>query len=313
MPSVMTMADAFAYGGFEDFEAGIYKRFTELSPMAQILPWVQIEGNSLTYTVEDSLPTAANRPVNGTYTSSTPAANKVTEELKITGDQGQIDNYLIATQGNKDKATDLKLALYDGLAQAVSNKLDQDFWEGDTVADINAVDGMRNRLSGNQAISVTTNGGPLTLDLLDQVLDSVPFPNRHIFANRFTRRKANALLRAAGVSVMMTMSPNEVGRQLDMYGDAEWHVVERTGDASSILGFDEQSGNSATTASLYVVAFGEQLVHGIYAGEMPGGLNVKDLGELQTAPQIIARLEIYWGIAMKHNRAAARMRSLTAA
>ncbi len=313
MPAVMTMADAFAYGGFEDFESGLYKRFTELSPILEILPWKQIEGNSLTYTVEDSLPTAVNRPVNGTYTSSTPSANKVTEELKITGDQGQIDNYLIATQGNKDRAVDLKLALFDGLAQAVSNKVDQDFWEGDSVADVNAVDGMRNRISGNQAVSVTANGGPLTIDLMDQVIDLVPFPNRHAFLNRFERRKLNALLRAAGVSVQMPMSPNEVGRQLDMYGDVELHVVERTGDASSILGFDEQSGSSSTTASIYVVALGDELVHGIYAGDLPGGLNVKDFGELQTAPQILGRLEIYWGIVKKHDRAAARLRSLTAA
>jgi hypothetical protein len=313
MPSTMTMADAFAYGGFEDFESGLYKRFTELSPVLEILPWVQIQGNSLTYTIEDSLPTAANRPVNGTYTSSTPAANKVTEELKITGDQGQIDNYLIATQGDQQKAVDLKVALFDSLAQAVSNKIDQDFWEGDTIADINAVDGMRNRISGNQAVNVTTNGGPITIDLLDQVIDLVPFPNRHAFLNRFTRRKINALLRAAGTSIQMSMSPNEVGRQLDMYGDVQFHVVERTGDASSILGFDEQSGSSATTASVYVVALGEELVHGIYAGSMPAGLNVKDFGELQTAPQILGRLETYWGICKKHDRAASRLRGITQA
>lgn len=319
MPSVMTAADAFNYGGFEDFESGIYKRFTELSPVLEILPWKQIQGNSYTYTVEDSLPTAANRPIGGTYTASTPSPNRITEELKITGDQGQIDNYLIATQGDLGKAVDLKLALFDGLAQAVSNKVDQDFWEGDTVADVNAVDGMRNRITGSQAVSVTTNGGPLTVDLLDQTMDQVPFPNRHIFMNRFTRRKLNALLRAAGSSsnvataIAMPMGPNEVGRQLDMYGDAQIHVIERTGDASSILGFDEQSGNSATTASLYVVALGEELVHGIYAGDLPAGLNVKDFGELQTQPQILARLEIYWGICKKHERAAARLRSLTAA
>lgn len=313
MPTVMTMADAFAYGGFEDFEAGIYKRFTELSPVLEILPWKQIEGNSLTYTVEDSLPTAANRAINGTYTSSTPSVNRVTEELKITGDQGQIDNYFLATQGSREKATDLKLAMFDSLAQAVSNKVDQDFWEGDTVADINAVDGMRNRISGNQAISVTTNGGAITLDLLDQTIDAVPFPNRHAFMNRFTRRKINALLRAAGSSVNLNMTPNEVGRQIDMYGDVQFHVVERTGDASSILGFDEQSGNSATTCSLYVVALGEELVHGIYAGDNPAGLSVKDFGELQTQPQIIGRLEIYWGLVKKHDRAAARLRSITQA
>ena len=306
----LTMADAAAYGGFDDFEAGLYKRFTEISPVLEFLPWRQIQGNSFTYTVEDSLPTASNRPVNGTTVSTNGTANKVTEELKIKYSQGQLDRYFVKTQGTQMGAVDMKLALWDGLAQAISNGIDQDFWEGDEVVDVDAVSGMRQRITGNQAISVTTNGGPLTIDLLDQALDLVPFANRHIFMNRFSRRKLNALLRATGVSVMMPMAPNEVGRQLDMYGDSQVHVIERTGDASSILGFDEQCGNSATTASLYVVAFGDDLVHGIYAGDSPGGLDVTDFGELQTQPQMLGRLEVYWGIVKKHDRAAARLRGI---
>jgi hypothetical protein len=78
-------------------------------------------------------------------------------------------------------------------------------------------------------------------------------------------------------------------------------------------GFDEQSGSSATTASLYVIAFGDDLVHGIYAGDKPGGLEVQDFGELQTSPQVLGRLELYWGIVLKHPRCAARMRSITQA
>lgn len=309
----LTMADAAAYGGFDDFESGLYKRFTEVSPVLEFLPWQQIQGNSLTYTVEDSLPTAAHRPVNGTTVSTNGTANKTTEELKITYAQGQLDRYFVKTQGNQQGAVDMKLALWDGLAQAVSNAVDQAFWEGDEVVDVNSPSGMRQRITGSQAATVATNGGALTIDLLDTTLDSVPFSNRHIFMNRFERRKLNALLRATGTSVVMPMAPNEVGRQLDMYGDAQIHVVERTGDASSILGFDEQCGSSAVTASIYVVAFGDDLVHGIYAGDSPGGLDVTDFGELQTQPQMLGRLEIYWGIVVKHARAAARLRGLTQA
>jgi hypothetical protein len=316
MPTVMTFDQAAQLGGFEDFESGVYKRFTELSPVAEFLPWVEIGGNSLTYTVEDGLPTASHRPINGTYTRSTPSWNKQTEELKITGDESSVDRYLLKTQGGTNKAMDLKTAMWDGLIQAVSNAMDQAFWEGDETVDINSPAGMRQRITGNQVVSVTTNGGPITLELLDQVIDLVPFGNRHIFSGRFIRRKVNTLLRAAGVSVQMSMAPNEVGRQIDMYGDAEWHVIERTGDATSVLGFDEQSGTSATTASLYVLAFGEQLIHGIYAGDSPGGMSVEEIGRTdgnETVIGVIGRLELYWGIVKKHDRAGARLRSITAA
>lgn len=318
MPTTMTFADAAQVGGYEDFESGVYKRFTELSPALEFLPWVEIGGNSLTYTVEDGLPTAAHRPIGGTYTRTTPSWNRQTEELKITGDESAVDRYLLKTQGTKDRAIDLKAGMWDSLVQAVSNAVDQAFWEGDETVDVNSPAGMRQRISGNQVVSVTTNGGPLTIELLDQVLDLVPFTNKHIFSNRFLRRKHNTLLRAAGVSAVVTYgSPNEVGRQIDMYGDAEWHIIERTGDASSVLGFDETSGNSATTASLYVLAFGEDKVHGIYAGDAPGGMTVQEIGgedgRNETIIGTIGRLEIYWGIVMKHNRAASRLRSLTAA
>lgn len=309
----LTMADAAAYGGFDDFQSGLYKRFTEISPALEFLPWKQIQGNSLTYTVEDSLPTAAWRPVNGTTSSTNGTANKVTEELKIIYAQGQLDKYLVKTQGGQQGAVDMKVALWDGLAQAVSNSFDQGFWEGDEVVDVNSIAGMRQRITGNQAITVTTNGGPLTIDLLDRTIDAVPFSSRHIFMNRFTRRKLNALLRATGTSVQMIMTPNEVGRQPEMYNDCQIHIVERTGDASTILGFDEVCGSSSVTASLYVVAFGDDLTHGIYAGDAPGGLDVTDFGELQTQPQMLGRLELYVGIVKKHDRAAARLRGITEA
>lgn len=308
-----TMADVLQLGGYEAFQKGIFKRFTECSPVLKVLPWRKINGNSDTYTVEDSLPTAAWRPVNGTTTSTSGNWNKLTEELKIIYVQDQIDRYLRITQGSNNQADDIKAAMYDQMAQAVSNAFDQGFWEGDEVLDVNSIAGMRQRITGSQAVTVATNGSALTLDLLDQALDLVPFPNRHIFVNRFTRRKINALLRAAGTSIQMTMDPNSVGRQVESYNDAPIHIVERTGDASSILGFDEQCGNSATTASLYVLAFGPDLVEGIYNGDAPGGLNVTDFGELQTQPQELARMELYVGIEKMHDRAAARLRGITAA
>ena len=308
-----TMADAAAHGGYADFDRALYKRFTELSPVLSLLPWRQIQGNTDTYTVEDSLPTAAWRGVNGTTTSTNGTVNRITEELKILYVQGQMDRFLRITQGNQMGAVDIRATMYDQMAQAMSNAFDQAFWEGDETTDINTIMGMRQRITGSQVVSVTTNGGPLTLDLLDQVIDLVPFPNRHIFCNRFIRRKINTLVRSAGTSLNIMMDPNGVGRQIESYGDVPIHIVERTGDASSILGFDETSGSSATTASLYVVAFGDDLTSGIYAGDAPAGLNVTDLGELQTQPQELARMEFYAGLELKHSRCAARLRSLTAA
>jgi hypothetical protein len=72
-----------------------------------------------------------------------------------------------------------------------------------------------------------------------------------------------------------------------------------------VLGFNEASenGTPGVCTSIYCVSIGSSKVAGI----QNGAVDVRDLGELQTAPVYRTRVEWYSGIAVFHGRAIARL------
>jgi hypothetical protein len=74
---------------------------------------------------------------------------------------------------------------------------------------------------------------------------------------------------------------------------------------TAILPFTEpaMTGSTATATSIYVVSFREDGVTGI----QNGGMRVKDLGELETAPKHRTRIEWYPGMAILDGFAISRL------
>ena len=60
--------------------------------------------------------------------------------------------------------------------------------------------------------------------------------------------------------------------------------------------------------SIYVVTFGNDTLTGI----QNGGIQVRDLGESTTSPQVIVRVEWYCGLALVNGRAVARLTNVDA-
>ena len=81
-----------------------------------------------------------------------------------------------------------------------------------------------------------------------------------------------------------------------------------------VLELDRDNTNTAildsdpTDQDLYVVSFGNDHLTGI----QNGGVNVRELGESHTQPQLITRVEWYCGLALINGRAAARLASFDA-
>lgn len=311
--AVLTMADAVLHGGYTDLEAGVIKLFDEINPIAEHAVWVGIDGNAYTYRRQESLPSVTWRGVNQTITPTYGTINPLTEKVMILDGEVRIDRALIKTQGRGEKAVDLKTSQYDMMVQAASNAISQAFFEGDDEVDVNTLVGLRQRLTGNQVLNAATNATALTLGLMDQLIDLVPFPadgNKVIYENRTLRRKHNTLILAAGGSINISLTRNSVGNMVDAYNDCPIKIVETTGDGSTILDFDETNGTSATAASIYVVAWGQNKVHMIYGGG-DKMLEVQDMGEMQERRSIMGFLEMFPGMCIKHGRAAARLRGVT--
>lgn len=308
---VMTLLEAAKYGD-DVLRSGVMKTIVETSPMYQKLPWKTIKGNAYKYNIEQALPGVAFRGVGESYTDSTGVINSATETLTILGGEVKLDNFLVRTMGNK---SEIKASQYRMKARAMGFKFSENFFEGDSSVDPNSFDGLRKRLVGDQKMLMASGGGALTMDKLDEAIDQVVGTPDFIFLNRTLNRKLTKLGRDTGTSSGAPLidygSDATFGHQVTRYRGIPLVIMENEMDGSSILGFDEDPGDGTSdTASIYIVRFGEDMIHGI-AGEGGNFMDVKDFGELESAPQHMGRIEWYPGLCVIHPRAATRLYGIT--
>ncbi len=306
-----TLTEASKYG--DDVKRdGIVRIISETSPMFDKLTFKSIKGNAYRYNIEQSLPSVAFRGINESYTDNTGVINPAVENLVILGGEVKIDRFLINAMGNLN---DMKAAQYNMKARAMGFKFSENFFEGDSSVDVNSFDGIRKRLVGDQKVLMGANGATLTLAKLDVALDRVVGTPDYIFLNRTLRRKITSLGLAPGTSSGAPLidygTDDRFGHQVERYRGIPLVIMENEMDGSTILDFDEDPGaGDSDTASIYAVKFGDDFVHGI-TGEGGSFMDVKDFGEMETAPQHLGRLEWYVGLVMVHPRSAVRLYGIT--
>jgi hypothetical protein len=312
-----TLAD-LAVSSSDEYEKGVIERFRLTSDFIRLLPQKAIKGRDYRYRVGETLPGVAWRDVNEGYTESTGVIAPRIEQTMILGGDVFTDNALLAAQKRGGDAYDLKAEQYDMKATSLARELERAYFEGDDLVNPKEMPGLRRRLTGNQVIPAAAGGGPLTLTLLDQLIDAIdPAMGKiHLWMNAWLRRKIMTLLFAqTGSMSVVYNSLDETGKVITQYGGAEIHVVQDGWDASTLLAFDEDPGdNTADTASIYATVFDEQVgVCGLITGGDGDPLvNVREVGETtQGAPGIVGRIECYPGLMIRAPRAAARLRAIT--
>ena len=102
--------------------AGVIESIIKESPILQVLPFVEIVGNGLTYNRENAAPTAAFYDVGDTWAEDAPTFTQVTTALTILGGDADVDNYLKATRSN---VQDLEAAVVELKAKAVRDKFEE--------------------------------------------------------------------------------------------------------------------------------------------------------------------------------------------
>jgi hypothetical protein len=283
--------------------SGVVEIFATENPVLAALPFINIAGNAYTYNRETSLPGVAFRGFNEGYVESTGVVNPLTETLTILGGDSDFDIAQIAMQtGDNDTR-----AIHDGLkAKAATLTWLRTFFDGDTSKNPKEFDGLNRRLTGNQVVSAGTNGATLTFDLLDQLVDSVVGTPSILLMNKTIRRQVRAMARNLGA---LSITTDQLGREVEAYAGVPFGLIEDDETGTAILGFDETQGTSTATSSIYAVRFGADVFHGIQTKP----IEARDLGEVDDKPALRTRTEWYSGLALKHPRAAARLKGIKAA
>jgi len=274
---------------------GVVETIVKESPILQQLPFVEIVGDGLTYNQEKTLPTIDFYDVGDTWAESTPTFEEKSAHLKIMGGDADVDNFLKTTRSN---IQDMEAAVIELKAKALRDKFEEIFIYGDSSANAKQFDGLKTLIdtgtAGSQVIAAGDSGASLTLSMLDQVIDAVKGGKpTMLLMSRRTRRKINALVRAAGS--MMETDRDNWGNFIQFWdgvpiGASDWIL-----DTHVVSGGVETATTGGTSSTIYAMQFGEGALCGLTA---PGHLTVEPIGSLETKDATRTRVKWYVSLAL---------------
>jgi len=276
---------------------GVIETIVTDSPVLQVLPFIDVNGNAVTYNRENTMASAAWFDVGDTWSESTPTFTQVTTSLKILGGDADVDQYLARTRSN---VQDIEAAVIELKAKAVRDAFESAFIVGDTATNPKQFDGLAKLTPAAQTITVATNGGPLTLALLDELIDKVK-PGRPdlLLMSKRTRRQLTQLVRASGT--FMETRQNAFGMFQEFYAGIPIGVSDYVPDT-------ETQGTATNASSVYAVQFGEGRLAGLQGA---GGLTVERVGALESKDAVRWRVKWYVGLALFSELAIARLKGVT--
>lgn len=287
----------------DTYLSGIIELYAQSSDILQALPFINIQGNALKYNREETLPGVGFRGVNEAYTESTGIINPVTEVLSIAGGDLDVDKFLIDTMGEDQRTVQEAMKV-----KALALRWTRAFIKGDTEVDPREFSGLQSRITGDQLLSAgsTSGGAALSLAKLDELIDQVDNPT-HLLMSKAMRRKLTVAARSTSVGGNITYTVDAFGKQVTMYNDLPILIIDKDNEGNDILGFNEAASTGAATAtSIYCVSLADDGVTGI----QNGGIDARDLGELESKPAFRTRVEWYPGMAVFTGRSAARLRHI---
>ncbi len=300
----LTLIEAAKLESGDVVKQAIIELYAGSSDILMNLPFENIQGNAMKYNRESSLPGVGFRGVNEAYTASTGVLNPLTESLVIAGGDLDVDKFITDTMGANQRSIHEAMKI-----RALSLAWTMKFIKGDNQSDPREFDGLQTRITGAQKIAAgtTANGTPLSLDKLDEAIDQTLNPT-HLLMSKAMARKLTTAARTPSVSGYITYTVDAFGRRVMKYNDLPIITVDLDHTGAAILDFTEAAtSGTATATSIYVLSLAEGGVQGL----QNGGISVRDLGELQTAPVFRTRVEWYNGVAIFNGRAATRLYSIS--
>jgi hypothetical protein len=299
----LTLVEASKLYAGDPLRSAVIELYAQSSDVLRVLPFDDIQGNAYRYNREYALPGIGFRGVNEAYSESTGIINPITEPLVIAGGDLDVDKFILDTMGDNQRAVHEAMKV-----RALALNWTLKFIKGDQATEPREFDGLQVRCTGDQLIAAgsTANGSALTLVKLDELIDAVKDP-QYLIMNKAMRRRLSTAARSSSIGGYITYALDEFGRTVTKYNDLPILIVNEDNTGAQILPFTEAcTSGTATGTSIYCVSFGD----GMFTGLQNGGIDVRDMGELQTKPALRTRVEWYNGIAIFHGKAAARLYSI---
>ena len=295
-------------------QKGVLETFVQSSPVLDRIPFMTIQGNAYAYNEEATLPGVAFRAVNGGYNESTGTVNQKSESLVITGGDADVDKFIVQTRGDVNDQRAVQTAMK---VKALSYQFQNTFFNGDVSVDALSFDGLKKRLTGGQVIPTAADGAAILtsdttihafFDKLDELVAAVPgldSGNGALYANASIIGKIRSAARHISADVFVEKDVN--GKRQVVWNGIPILDAGATTAGVSVIPQTETQGISSVASSIYAVRYGQDEGDQAVTGLTNGGVQVYDIGELETKPALRTRIEFYTGLAVFGGKAAARL------
>ena len=282
--------------------AGLIEEIITVNEFFGLLPFAQVNGKAYVYHRENTLPTVSFLDPNDTVTEDAGTFTEIVSKLRILAGDVDVDNFLNETMSDTDNQLAIQLALK---TKAMARQYQDTSVNGDSIASPKSFDGMRVLTPAGQTTPTAVNGGALTLNMLDQLIDMVPNKPDFIMMRSGTRRAFVSLIRAAsGNTGSMLQHPN-----------FDVPVLAHNGVPIIINDFlpanEVQGTSGAVCTSIYAARCNEMDgLHGLYGGDS-AGFRVESIGAVQNKDAVRTRVKWYCGMALKSTKSIARLSGVT--
>lgn len=267
--------------------AGVIENVVTTNPIYEFLPFMEIEGNALTYNRENALGDVQYLGVGGTITAKGAATfTKVTASLTTLLGDAEVNGLIQATRSN---LTDQKASQVGSKAKSLGRKYQETMVIGDGTSD--TFTGMVSLCAAGQKIAVN---GAYDLDKLDALMDLVKDKDGQVDYFMMPARSVRtyyAFLRALGGASINEVINLPSGRRLPAYRG----VPIFTND------WIPTNGGSGSDTTIFAGTFDDGSnkvgISGLTAvGE--AGIRVEEVGVKETADETITRVKMYCGLAL---------------
>jgi HK97 family phage major capsid protein len=277
--------------------AGVIETIIKEEHVLDQLPFVGVIGNNFVYNRLNTEPTISFFNVGDSWTESTPDFTQISVQLKILGGDADVDDFIQASRAN---VQDIASAVIQQKAKALARKWADTFINGDTSVDAKSFDGIDKicgALPAGQTVSMGTNGATLSLAKLDELIDAVKTKNIALAMSRRSRRTLQSLVRTSGA--VLESRPGSFLEWVQMYNGVPVFVNDFISDAKTV-------GTSSDCSTIYCFSLGEA-DQGVVGLSGPGGIQIENVGELESKDATRHRVKWYTSIAVLSTLSLARL------
>lgn len=297
----------------DELVAGVIENVITVNRMFEVLPFDGIDGNALAYNRENVLGDVDTEGVDDVIGAKAAATfTQVTSNLTTIIGDAEVNGLIQATRsgdGNDQKAVQVA-----SKAKSAGRKYQDMLINGDSGSIVTEFDGLNAILTGAAAAQsiiqdtagVTTNGGSLTFEKMDELMDLVLDKDGEVdyfTCHAAVIRKYRSLLRGLGGASINDVIQLPSGTEIPAYSGVglfrnDWIPTDQT------------QGTLTTATTVFAGTFDDgsrsQGIAGLTAAKA-AGIQVVEVGESETKDNSITRIKWYSGLANFSEKGLARL------